>query len=175
VNQPRRKPTVTHHSEGKLRRARPGAHRCSSLPRFAIITAQEKELSGDAPPAREVIAPAVHRRSSLGGAGPHSRILRIGSPRFVIATVLEVHRNGCTPRGPAHRCSSLGGLALAKAAKGDEFCFDDVSGKMNLVLHSRSSAPGPARRSRGGAESPAVGLLSHFWCQFMRVICILVV
>jgi hypothetical protein len=62
VNPPRRKPTITHHSEGKLRRARPGAHRCSSLPRFAIITAQEKELNGDAPPTREVIAPAVHRR-----------------------------------------------------------------------------------------------------------------
>ena len=41
------------------------------------------------------------REVKTRGQGPHSRILRIGSPRFVIATVPEVHGNGCTPRGSA--------------------------------------------------------------------------
>jgi hypothetical protein len=44
-------------------------------------------------------------------SGPHSRILRIGSPRY--ATMLDPKEHGIkhASRGRAHRCSSLGGRA----------------------------------------------------------------
>jgi len=126
-------------SEGKLRRARPGAHRCSSLPHFAIITAQEKELSGDAPPTREVIAPAVHRRSSLpslrksagsqrtrepahfarAGGGQARGQPRPG-PRFEHIPAPKKHRSRNAPQGQAFPHPSGSGQTPGEAGGGGQ-------------------------------------------------------
>jgi hypothetical protein len=80
--------------------------RCSSLGGQALA----KAARSNAPCFDDVsckMNQVLHSRPSApgphigAGAGPHSRILRFGSPRFVIATVPEVHGNGCTPRGQA--------------------------------------------------------------------------
>jgi hypothetical protein len=104
-------------------------------PRFATTTAQRSTSSSCAPPTREVFAPRDRRRSSL--------------PRFATGLAQETKSSGTAPRG------QVGGRREGKLRLSvivGMFFVDGLS-IMNLILHSRPSTPGLARRSRGGTPT----------------------
>jgi hypothetical protein len=59
---------------------------------------------------RPSLANSFHQKPPLPrikrGAGPHSRILRIGSPRSATITTQRTKSSGDAPRGEDHRCLS---------------------------------------------------------------------
>jgi hypothetical protein len=63
------------------------------------------------------VRPLFGVRPDVGGVedgqDPHSRILRIGNPRFANFTAQRTEPSGDAPRGQDRRCSSLGGQAFS--------------------------------------------------------------
>jgi hypothetical protein len=112
-------------------------------PRFATKTAQGTKASSFSPPASPASRGRARGRARGGRlwprlkvrtldcdfgfpakmvttwrkwpSGPHSRILRIGSPRSATITTQRTKSSGDAPRGQDHRCSSLPRFATITA------------------------------------------------------------
>jgi hypothetical protein len=93
----------------------------------------------------------------------HSRNLRIVSPRYAFMLPSKF-RWQHAPRG-----WTVSGRGLwIKAARGNVFRFDDVSGKMNLVLHTWPSAHGPHGGAGAGPHSRILRIGSPRFPRFAR-------